>query len=110
MAKIICGSQGTLGIITKIKVRLLKKDTVASSFVLFLPKTENMGNIINEVLKYNPDSLELYDDHTFKIAMKYLPNILMKIRGGFLSLLVDFIPEIKMVLFGGIPKIIIICE
>ena len=110
LAKIICGSQGTLGIITKIKVRLIKKDNFSSSFVLFLPKTDNMGAIINELLIHNPDSLELYDDHTFNIAMKYLPNIITKLKGNIFKLLWQFIPEFKMVLTKGIPKIIIICE
>ena len=110
LSKIICGSQGTLGIITKIKVKLIKKDTYSSSFVLFLSKTDNMALIIQELLKHNPDSLELYDDHTFRIAMKYLPNIIAKMKGNIFNLFWQFIPEFKMVLTRGIPKIIIICE
>ncbi|MCX8513869.1 MAG: FAD-binding oxidoreductase, partial [Candidatus Pacebacteria bacterium] len=92
LSKIICGSQGTLGIITRIKVKLLKKDSYASSFVLFLSKTDNMALIIQELLKHNPDSLELYDDHTFRIAMKYLPNIIGKMKGNIFSLFWQFIP------------------
>ena len=110
LSKIICGSQGTFGIITKIKVKLIKKDTYSSSFVLFLSKTDNMALIIQELLKHNPDSLELYDDHTFRIAMKYLPNIIAKMKGNIFNLFWQFIPEFKMVLTRGIPKIIIICE
>ena len=39
-----------------------------------------------EVLKYEPDSFESYDDHTFQLAVKYFPEFATQMKSGLFAL------------------------
>lgn len=110
LCKLICGSQGTFGIITKVKLSLARRNKYTQMLTIFLPSLEKLVPVVQEVLKYRPESLESYDDHTFKIAMKFLPTIIWKLKGSIWTLLWSFIPEAWLVLTGGVPKIILLAE
>ncbi len=110
LARLMVGSQGTLGITTKIHFKLVHPKPYASMAVLFVNKLSQLGELVPEVLKYNPDSFESYDDHTFSIAMKYLPELATQMKSGLFSLGISFIPELWMALTGGIPKLVLLVE
>jgi FAD/FMN-containing dehydrogenase len=65
---------------------------------------------VPEVLSYKPDSFESYDDHTFSIALKYLPELAGQMKAGMISLGISFLPELWMALTGGIPKLVLLVE
>ena len=120
LARLMVGSQGTLGIITKIRFALTTPKPYAAMVVMFVNKLSQLGELVPEVLKYEPDSFESYDDHTFQLAVKYFPefagqmssnmaNPLKGIRGLF-KLGVEFLPEIWMTLTGGVPKLVLLVE
>jgi FAD/FMN-containing dehydrogenase len=115
ITKVITGSQGTLGIITKVKLRLVTPKPHSQMVVTFLNTLADVPELVNLTLKHNPETLESYDDHTFKIAMKFLPSIMKRmLRGGdfftFMMLGLRFIPEVWMALTGGIPKLVALAE
>ncbi len=110
LSKIICGSQGTFGIITKVKIKLVEAKPKSQMLTVLMPNFENLVELVEEVLKYKPESIETYDDQTFKIVMKFLPTILWKLKGSIFQLAYSFLPEVKMVLFSGIPKLIMLIE
>lgn len=110
MCKLICGSQGTFGIITKIKLKLAPKKKYSQMLTVFLPDLKKLVPLVEEILEYGPESLESYDDHTFKITMKFLPTIIWKLKGSVFQLAWSFIPEAWLVLTGGVPKLIILAE
>ena len=110
LSALFCGAQGTLGLMTKAKIELVPITTHSRMITFYLENIKGIADIVNELRKYNPESLELYDDHTFKIAMKYLPNMISKMQGNIFKLAISFWPEIKMILTGGIPKIVIMAE
>ncbi|MDO8548397.1 MAG: FAD-binding oxidoreductase [bacterium] len=110
LARLMVGAQGTLGIITKIKYKLVHPKKYAAMTVLFLDSLAELGEVVPEVLKHQPDSFESYDDHTFSIAMKYLPELATQMKGSMLSLGISFLPEMWMVLTGGVPKLILLVE
>ncbi len=110
LARLMVGAQGTLGIITKIRYKLVRPKPYASMVVLFVNKLSQLGELVPEVLKYNPDSFESYDDHTFSIAMKYLPELAGQMKAGLFSLALSFLPELWMVLMGGVPKLVLLVE
>jgi len=110
LAKLICGSQGTFGIITKVKLRLTDKKVFSQMLTVMLPDLNNLVSLVNEVLKFKPEAVETFDDHTFKIAMKFLPSIIWKLKGSIFQLGFSFIPEVWMALTGGIPKLILMAE
>ena len=114
LLKLICGSQGTLGIITSVNLRLTERKKYSQMVTVFLPNLNSLTEVVEEVLTFKPEALESFDDHTFKIAMKFLPSILWKMKGSIFQLAFSFIPEVIMAvrgLFsGGLPKLILMAE
>ncbi len=108
--KLITGSQGTLGIMTQVTFDLVKPKTHSRMLVIFLKDLIKLPEIIKEVLAFKPESFESFDDHTFKIAMKFFPDIAKRMKGNLFTLGIQFIPEFLMVLSGGVPKLILMAE
>ncbi|MFZ2763714.1 MAG: FAD-binding oxidoreductase [Minisyncoccia bacterium] len=111
MNKLIVGSQGTLGIVTEAKIRLVPVEPVSELFVIFLHDLSHLSELVNVILPTGPESIESYDDSTMKLAFRFFPEILksMKIK-HFLSLVLSFVPEFMMILRGGMPKLIVLVE
>jgi FAD/FMN-containing dehydrogenase len=110
LARLMVGSQGTLGIVTKIKFSLVHPKPYSAMTVIFLDSLNELGKIVPEVLTKNPDSFESYDDHTFKLAIKYFPEFAAQMKAGIFSLAISFLPEMGMLLTGGIPKLVLLVE
>ncbi len=110
ITKVIVGSQGTFGIITEVKLALVRPKKFSRLLVIFLKDTKILPTLINHVLAFKPESFESYDDHMFKIAMKLLPDLIKKLGGNAIILGLKFIPELWMTLTGGIPKLVMMAE
>lgn len=109
--KLLVGSQGTLGIMTEATVRLVPVEPVSELFVIFLHDLKALPQLINTVLATNPDSVESYDSATMKLAMRFFPEMLRSMRPKhFFSLAWSFIPEMRMMIKGGIPRLILLIE
>lgn len=108
--KLIAGSQGTFGIMTQVTFELIKPKTHSRMLVIFLHSLDKLPQVVNEVLTFKPESFESYDDHTFKIAMKFFPDIAKRMKGNMFTLGFRFIPEFLMVLSGGVPKLVLMAE
>jgi len=111
LTRIIVGSQGTLGIVTEVTLKLVPVKKISKLFVVFMPTLSNLGSVVDEILEFKPESLESYDDSTMKMAIRFLPEMLKNMKtGSFFKLLFGFIPEVFMMLTGGIPKLILLVE
>lgn len=111
LSKLIVGSQGTLGLVTETKFRLIKPKANSNILIIFMKNLDNLDQIVNKVLSHQPESFESFDDYTLKVAMKFLPEVfkIMKVSNIF-ELAVQFLPEMWMSLTGGVPKLILIAE
>lgn len=112
LTQLFVGSQGTLGIISEITFSLVKPKPASRMLVLFLrPKHfPQLGNIVNAVLAHKPESFESYDDKTFNVMLRVFPKLFWRLGGNPFTLLRDFWPEIKLVLRGGIPTLVLMAE
>ncbi|MEI7719905.1 MAG: FAD-binding oxidoreductase [bacterium] len=110
LARLMVGAQGTLGIITKIKFKLLRPKPYSAMVVMFLSNLSELGELVPQVLMSKPDSFESYDDNTFKLAAKYWPEFAVQMKAGIFSLGLSFLPEVWMMLTGGMPKLVLLAE
>lgn len=110
LSKMICGSQGTLGITSEITFGLVKPNPHRRLMTIFLNDLSFLGELVNHVLAHDPESFESYDDHTFKLAMRFFPQIAKRLKGSMITLGLSFIPEFLLVLTGGVPKLVLLAE
>ena len=110
LSKLFVGAQGTLGIISKIKLHLIHPTTHSRLLVLFVDDLSILGKLVDKVMEYKPETFESFDDKTFKLAVKFAPEMIKRMKGGFLKLAFQFLPEVWYVLTGGIPKLLLLAE
>jgi len=110
LARLMVGAQGTLGIVTRIRFKLVKPKAYSAMTVIFVSNLSQLGELVPEVLRYSPDSFESYDDHTFGIAIKYLPELATQMKSGLFGIGISFLPELWMALTGGVPKLVLLAE
>ncbi len=111
LTKLLVGSQGTLGIITKMKLKLVRPKKHSRLLVIFLSDTDKLATIINKVLEHRPESFECFDDHTLTMAIKYLPELSKHIaRQSPLKTALNFLPEAFFFLRHGMPKLVLLAS
>ena len=115
LSKLLVGSQGTLGIITEVKLNLVLRAKHSRMFVAYLSARDlpNLAKIINALDATGPTALESFDDKTLLLALKYAPQIAALIgkeeslwRFG-LSLWPDFLIMLNMM---ALPRMVILAE
>ena len=111
LAKLFIGAQGTLGFVTSARIRLVAVPKKAKMLIIFMNDLSRLGETINTVLPFKPESFESYDDNTLKLALKYFPSFarLMGTR-NILSLGIKFLPELWMAATSGLPKLVLQAE
>ncbi len=111
MTKLFVGAQGTTGIITEITYKLVSTENHSKLLVVFVKDLKQVPELTKELLTFDLESLEVYDDNTIKFAIKFFRSFL-KDKGvsGIFRYAINFIPEFLMVLRGGMPKLIVLAE
>lgn len=113
ITKLLVGSQGTLGIVTEAKLRLVRTKNHSRLVVVFLKDLKPMGEIVNTILGFKPETLECYDDKTLKLALKFMPGLIKSLiakKQNLLKLFIQFIPDLWILLTFGFPKIVLLAE
>lgn len=110
LSKLVVGSQGTLACVSAATLTGVTPKTHSQMIIMFVPSTVHLGEIVVKMLKHKPETLESYDDHTFKIAMKFFKDIALRMGGNMFTLGFQFLPEFWMAITGGVPKIILMAE
>ena len=110
MTQAIVGSQGTLGIVTDITFRLIPAPKYAGTLVVFLRNIDDLGNLINTVMQYQPAAFEGFDNYTLMLSFKLFFFFHKKLGwGGLTKLGLQLIPD-ALKLFRGIPKMVLLIE
>lgn len=110
LTQAIVGSQGTLGIVTDITFKLVPAPKHSGTLVVFMRKTEHLGEVINTTLKHKPATFEGFDNYTLMLSFKLFFFFHKKLGWwGLLKLGIQLIPNALM-LFRGIPKMVLLIE
>lgn len=70
LTRLFTGSQGTLGIITEIKFKLVPAPKESGSLIIFLNHLDNLGEVIKKVLSHKPATFEGFDNYTLKLSFR----------------------------------------
>lgn len=109
--QLLVGSQGTLGIVTEMKIRLVPVEPVTAMMVTFLPDLKNLGDLVTMCKTVNPTSVESFDDYSLTFAFKFFADFIKQLGlFGGARLGLRFIPEAFMMLRTGLPKLILMTE
>lgn len=110
LPKLFTGSQGTLGIITQIKFRLVQKKKYSGLVLVFLKDYEEVPMLIRLIQQYNPMSFESFDHHTTKLALKYFYEFGKSLKINKLDTLKIFLPDLFPAFAGKIPKLTLMVQ
>ena len=110
LTQLFVGAQGTLGIVTDIKFRLVKRRSHSGLLILFLKSTNELGELIPKVLESKPATFESFDDQTLWLSIRFMPSFL-KMLGPvrFIKLLFSLVTT-GVQLLRGVPKLILMVE
>lgn len=109
--KLLVGSQGTLGITTEVTLGLVPVPKHSKMVVIYMNKIDRLGDVVDTVMKYEPESFESFDDYSMKLAIRFIWDFFKKLGfWGAIKLGLQFIPDMLLVLRGGVPKLILMVE
>lgn len=87
LPQLFCASEGTLGIITAITLKVIKKPDSSAGLVVQVNSYENMIKAVQTILPYHPSQLELIDRTIIDIVADVYPESCHKIHPECQSLL-----------------------
>lgn len=111
LTKLIVGAQGTTGLISEVTYKLAPVEDKEEMIVSFVNDIHQLPKIVEVLKKHDLDTIELYDDNTFKIGVKFFGDFI-KDKGFFQAIKysIRFLPEFWMAMTGGVPKFIVLAE
>ncbi|MBW3569154.1 FAD-binding oxidoreductase [Candidatus Parcubacteria bacterium] len=110
LTHLIVGSQGTLGIVTDIKFRLVPCPKESGSLIIFLNHMDNLGEVINKVMEHKPATFEGFDNYTlmlsFKLFFEFRKTLGLKETAKLGLMLLPSLLNFRR----GIPKMVLIAQ
>lgn len=79
LTKLIAGSQGTLGIVTKTTLQVVPIFPAEISVVATLRSIDVLPELTSALLRESPVSLEVFDENILSLAGKYMPDEMLGI-------------------------------
>lgn len=109
--QLFVGAQGTLGIMTEATLGLVPVPKYSRMVIMYMPTISRLGEVVDEIMQFEPESFESYDDYSMKLAIKFAFDFFKQLGFcGAIKLGIQFIPDMIQVLTGGVPKLILMAE
>ena len=110
LTKLFIGAQGTLGITTEAKVRLVPHAPHSGTLVCYMHNVDNLGEVIPAVLAHKPATFESFDDNTLWLSFKFFFLFIAKLGlWTWVKTALQLLPDGLMIL-KGVPKLILLIE
>ncbi|MCC6934746.1 MAG: FAD-binding oxidoreductase [Candidatus Yanofskybacteria bacterium] len=111
LTKLMVGSQGTLGVVTRVTLGLIRPPLHRRMVVVFLRDLPYVASVVDDLLQFQPESLESFDDKTLSFTVRFLPDF-VRLMGAsnIIALGLQFLPEAWMTVTGGLPKLVLMAE
>lgn len=110
LTKLFVGAQGTLGIVTDIKFRLVSKPTHSGTLVCYMKDIDQLGEVIPAVLAHKPATFESFDDNTLWLSFRFFFAFLKRLGfWAWVKLALQLIPD-GLMLIKGVPQLILLIE
>jgi FAD/FMN-containing dehydrogenase len=110
LTKLFIGAQGTLGITTEAKVRLVPHAPHSGTLVCYMHTLDNLGEVIPAVLAHKPATFESFDDNTLWLSFKFFFLFIAKLGlWTWIKTAIQLLPDGLMIL-KGVPKLILLIE
>jgi FAD/FMN-containing dehydrogenase len=110
LTKLFVGAQGTLGIVTDVKVNLVPKPLHSGTLVCYMRDIDQLGEVVPAVLAHKPATFESFYDNTLWLSFKFFFAFLSRLGlWTWLKLAIQLIPD-GVMLIKGIPQLILLIE
>lgn len=110
LTKLFVGAQGTLGIVTDVKVNLVPKPAHSGTLVCYMRDIDQLGDVIPAVLAHKPATFESFDDNTLWLSFKFFFAFLSRLGlWTWIKLALQLIPD-GIMLVKGVPQLILLIE
>lgn len=74
VAKLIIGSQGTLGFVTEVELSLVPLPQFYKMLVCRIDNLKDLAFVVKTMAQHTPEGIETYDNHTYDLAEELLPE------------------------------------
>jgi FAD/FMN-containing dehydrogenase len=110
LTQLICGAQGTLGLVSDIHFKLVPARPHSGLLVMFLKDIDDLGELIPKVMEHKPATFESFDDATMWLGIKFMPSFHKMLGwGGVAKLFLSFVPT-GLKFWRGIPHLTLMVE
>ena len=83
LSKLFVGSQGTLGIITSARLKLVPTPLYTRTIIVPIDDLATLPVILRTIMKYNPEGVETFDVNTWFYGKQFLPEDTLRVSDYF---------------------------